>query len=63
MTLEKALAMETKMRESAKNRDADGFLQIVHPEAVMVCGGYRCTGKELFRAGNNIQRMERSGEL
>ena len=46
MTLEKALALETKMWESAKNRNADGFLEIVHPEAVMVCGGYRCTGKE-----------------
>ena len=43
---DKVLALETRMRESAKNRDADGFLEIVQPEAVMVCGGYRCTGKE-----------------
>ena len=31
---------------AAKNRDAKRFLEIVSPEVVMVCGGYRCTGKE-----------------
>ena len=37
-----ALALEKRMWEAAKNRDAERFLEIVSPEAVMVCGGYRC---------------------
>ena len=54
MTSEKALALETKMWESAKNRDAYGFMEIVHPDAVMVCGGYRCTGKEYAEVISNF---------
>ena len=42
------------MWESAKNRDADGFMEIVHPEAVMVCGAYRCTGKEYAEVIRNF---------
>ncbi len=37
---------EIKMWESAKNRDPEAFLDVVSSDAVMVCGGYRCTGKE-----------------
>lgn len=29
-----------------KNRDPEAFLDVVSNDAVMVCGGYRCTGKE-----------------
>ena len=46
MNLTKALELENSMWKTAQNRDAEGFLKIVSPEAVMVCGGYRCTGKE-----------------
>ena len=46
MNREEALALETQMWEAAKNRDAAGFLNVVSEDAVMVCGGYRCTGKE-----------------
>lgn len=46
MNLSEALELENSMWKSAQNRDAEGFLKIVSPEAVMVCGGYRCTGKE-----------------
>ena len=46
MTLDHALTLEKEMWEAAKNRDAVRFLELVSPEAVMVCGGYRCTGKE-----------------
>lgn len=46
--MNKALAyeLENSMWTAAKNRDADAFAKIVAPDAVMVCGGYRCTGKE-----------------
>ena len=37
---------ELSMWEAAKNRDVDAFLQVVNQDAVMVCGGYRCTGAE-----------------
>ena len=37
---------ETKMWKAAKNRDKEGFLKLVDENAVMVCGGYRCTGAE-----------------
>ena len=46
MTPDHALELEIEMWEAAKNRDADRFLEIVSPEAIMVCGGYRCLGKE-----------------
>jgi len=41
-----ALALEHGMWEAARNRDAERFLQLVSPEAIMVCGGFRCTGRE-----------------
>lgn len=40
------LQYEQQMWESAKSNDKTAFLQIVSPNAIMVCGGYRCTGIE-----------------
>ena len=34
------------MWEAARNRDKEAFLNIVAEDAVMICGGYRCTGAE-----------------
>ena len=39
-------ALEKSMWESAKNRDPAAFLYLVSKDAVMVCGGYRCSGSE-----------------
>lgn len=36
--------LEIKMWEAAKNRDTETFLQVVDKSAVMVCGGFRCSG-------------------
>ena len=38
--------LENKMWESAKNGDITDFSKLVSADAVMVCGGYRCTGAE-----------------
>lgn len=38
--------LEISMWEAAKNRSAVDFLQVVSEDAVMVCGGFRCSGKE-----------------
>lgn len=38
--------LETKIWECAKTKDKDGFLKLLGKDAVMVCGGYRCTGDE-----------------
>lgn len=40
------LMLENEMWQSAKKGDKDAFLQVVSANAVMVCGGYRCTGAE-----------------
>ena len=37
---------ETAMWEAARNRDRESFMDLVDANAVMVCGGYRCTGSE-----------------
>lgn len=37
---------ETAMWESAKNRNSESFLELVEENAVMICGGYRCSGFE-----------------
>lgn len=34
------------MWSAAKSRNAEEFLKVVSPKAVMVCGGFRCSGKE-----------------
>lgn len=46
MNLTKAMELEDSMWKAAKNRDAEGFLKVVSPKAIMVCGGYRCYGEE-----------------
>ena len=38
--------LEIKMWEAAKNRDPEAFLEVVDKNAVMVCGGYRCSGSD-----------------
>lgn len=38
--------LETRMWEAAGHRDAEAFLALVDEAAVMVCGGYRCSGAE-----------------
>lgn len=38
--------LEIKKWESEKANDSNGFLQVVDENAVMICGRYRCTGKE-----------------
>ena len=37
---------EKKMWEAAAERNKETFLQLVSPEAVMVCGGFRCSGAD-----------------
>ena len=37
---------ETEMWEAAKNRDAARFSELVSDDAVMVCGGFRCSGAQ-----------------
>jgi len=38
--------LEKKMWEAAKNRDSETFLEVVDKSAVMVCGGFRCSGAD-----------------
>ena len=38
--------LENKMWQAAKNGDKTAFAKLVSADAVMVCGGYRCTGAE-----------------
>ncbi len=38
--------LETAMWGAAKARDAAAFLQLVRPDAVMICGGYPCSGSQ-----------------
>ena len=42
----KIKALEIQMWEAARNRDKEAFLNVVSEGAVMICGGYRCTGAE-----------------
>lgn len=37
---------EIKMWEAAKSRDSIKFLELVCTDAVMICGGFRCSGLE-----------------
>lgn len=46
MTYDEILDLEKQMWNAAQNRDSQAFLELVSENAVMVCGGYRCTGKE-----------------
>lgn len=38
--------LEEKMWRAAQARDKAAFLELVDENAVMVCGGFRCTGAE-----------------
>ena len=38
--------LDIKMWNAAKNRDSQAFLEVVDENAVMVCGGFRCSGAE-----------------
>lgn len=38
--------LEQEMWNAAANRDKETFLRLVSPEAVMVCGGFRCSGAD-----------------
>lgn len=40
------LELENKMWESTKKGDKATFAKLVSTDAVMVCGGYRCSGSE-----------------
>ncbi|MBO5229002.1 MAG: nuclear transport factor 2 family protein [Lachnospiraceae bacterium] len=37
---------EIYMWEAARKQDAQAFLEVVSKDAVMVCGGFRCSGAE-----------------
>lgn len=43
---EKIKALETAMWEAAQARSPEEFLKLVDAQAVMVCGGFRCTGAQ-----------------
>jgi hypothetical protein len=38
--------LEMKMWDAAKEKNKKAFLNLVDDNAVMVCGGYRCLGRE-----------------
>lgn len=38
--------LEIQIWEAAKNQNTTAYMELVSEDAVMVCGGYRCTGKE-----------------
>ena len=38
--------LEMSMCEAAKCRDADKFLNVVDENAIMICGGFKCSGLE-----------------
>ncbi|MBQ8790061.1 MAG: nuclear transport factor 2 family protein, partial [Ruminiclostridium sp.] len=38
--------LENKMWQAAKDGDKTAFAELVSDKAVMVCGGYRCSGAE-----------------
>ncbi|MBQ7926632.1 MAG: hypothetical protein IJ335_10125 [Lachnospiraceae bacterium] len=46
-----AKELEIAMWEAAKNRNAKAFLEIVDKDAVMVCGGFRCSGADYAEIG------------
>lgn len=57
--------LEYKMWEAALHKDVVGFKELVLPDAVMICGGYRCLGDEYANfiadfniSGYSISNME-----
>ena len=55
--------LENKMWQAAKSGDKSAFSKLVSADAVMVCGGYRCTGTEYadFIGNFGISAFEISG--
>lgn len=53
---QRVMELEREMWEAALHQDTEGFKKLVLPDAVMVCGGYRCLGAEYagFVADFNI---------
>ncbi len=46
MQMNEIYELERKMWDAAVSGDKPAFLDVVSETAVMVCGGYRCTGAE-----------------
>ena len=67
-----AIACEYAMWKAASHKDREAFMQLVPPDAVMVCGGYRCLGKEYAEwirtfsidgyAIRNMEIVDKSGD-
>ena len=47
-------ALENKMWQSAKDCNKAEFAKLVSADAVMVCGGYRCTGSQYAEFVSNF---------
>lgn len=59
------IQLEYQMWETALHKDVIGFKKLVLPDAVMICGGYRCLGNEYAEfiadfniSGYSISNME-----
>lgn len=59
------IQLEYKMWEAALHKDVVAFKELVLPDAVMICGGYRCLGNEYAEfiadfniSGYSISNME-----
>ena len=54
---------EILMWEAAKKKDPKSFLEVVCEDAVMICGGYRCSGAEYAQiiAEFDVAQYEISG--
>lgn len=46
--------LEIKMWTAAKNRDSKAFLEVVDKNAIMVCGGFRCSGADYAKIINDF---------
>ncbi|MCR5095200.1 MAG: nuclear transport factor 2 family protein [Erysipelotrichaceae bacterium] len=46
MNIDAFMILDTKLWEAIKNNDRDGFLELVDEDAVILCDGYRYSGKE-----------------
>ena len=46
MSMNRFYELETQMWDIALSGNSEDFLKLVSPKAVMVCGGYRCSGAE-----------------
>lgn len=53
-------ALERKMWDAAVSGDRTAFLDTVSQTAIMICGGYRCTGEEYaeFTADFGVSEYE-----